>query len=132
LGAIRTEKHSVDPSAPTPTDRARAIEWRSAKILLIVAAASVFWQNWLFSAGLILGGAVTLLSFHWLLLIMAKVLLERKTWHGFQIPLKFIVVVLAVFFILTETPVSGIAFLAGTMSLVLGIFLEAVPRGSRA
>jgi len=76
-----------------------------------------------------LGGAVALANFHWLCLIMGKVFLERKPWHGIQAPLKFLAVVLAVFVILTQTRVSAVAFLVGTLSLVLAILFEAARKG---
>jgi hypothetical protein len=94
-------------------------------------AASLFWGNWLFSAGLLLGGAVVLLNFYWLSLIMGKIFLERKPWHGVQAPIKFFAVVLAVFLILTRTGVPAVAFLLGTSCLVLGILFEAIRQGFR-
>jgi hypothetical protein len=90
------------------------------------------WQDWLFSAGLLLGGAVVLMNFHWLSLIIRKIFLERKPWHGVQVPIKFFTVVLAVFLILTNTGVSAVGFLLGTFSLVAGILFEAIRPGFRA
>ena len=69
---------------------------------------------------------MVLLNFHWLSLIMRKIFLERKPWHGVQVPIKFFALVLAVFFILTHTRVSAVAFLLGTVSLVAGILFEAI------
>jgi len=129
---INSEEKSPAPPSRWETGKVRAIEWRTAQLLLLAAAASLFWQDWLFSAGLILGGAVALANFHWLSLIMGKVFLERKPWHGVQVPIKFFSLVLAVFVILTQTRVSAVAFLAGTLTLVLGILFEAVRKGFRA
>jgi hypothetical protein len=69
---------------------------------------------------------VVLLNFHWLSLILGKIFLERKPWHGVQVPVKFGALILAVFFILTQTRVSAVAFLLGTLSLVFGILIEAI------
>lgn len=128
----------INAEEKTPTNlpgreagKVRAIEWRTAQILLLAAAASLFLRDWLFTAGVLLGGAVVLLNFHWLALIMAKIFLEKKPWHGIQVPIKFFAVVLAVFLILTRTGVPAVAFLAGTLTLVLGILFEAVRRGFR-
>jgi hypothetical protein len=74
---------------------------------------------------------VAIVNFHWLSLIVGKIILERKTWHGFQVPVKFFALVLVVFWILTQTWVSAFAFLAGTLALVLGILCEAVRQGLR-
>ena len=74
---------------------------------------------------------MVLLNFHWLSLIMGKIFLERKPWHGAQVPIKFCALVLAVFFILTQTRVPAVAFLLGTLSLVLGILFEAIRQGFR-
>ena len=74
---------------------------------------------------------MVLLNFHWLSLIVAKIFLERKPWHGIQVPVKFFALALAVFLILTRTGVPAVAFLAGTLTLVLGILFEALRRGFR-
>jgi hypothetical protein len=131
LTRINPEEKSPVRTSKWETGKVRAIEWRTVQILLSAAGLSLLWQNWLFSAGLILGGAVALVNFHWLSLIMGKIFLERKPWHGVQAPIKFFALVLAVFLILTQTRVSAVAFLAGTLSLVLGILFEAVRQGRR-
>ena len=102
------------------------------QVLLFAAAVSLFWQSWAFSLGVILGGGVALLNFHWLALIGAKIFLEQKPLYGIQVPIKFIAVILAVFLILTYTKVHAVAFLCGTSTLVLGILYEALRRGVRA
>jgi hypothetical protein len=101
-------------------------------VLLFTGGVSLLWQNWPFSLGLILGGVVALLNFHWLALIGRKIFLEKKPLHGFQIPIKFLAVILAVFFILMYTRVHAIAFLLGTFALVLGILWETFYQGFRA
>lgn len=128
---INTERKP--PAAPSgwETGKVRAIEARTIQVLFLVVAASLFWKNWLFSAGLLLGGAVALLNFYWLSLIMGKIFLERKPWHGIQVPVKFFAVILAVFLILTRTGVPAVAFLLGTLCLVLGILFEAIRQGFR-
>jgi hypothetical protein len=132
LTKINSEEKSPALPSRWESGKVRAIEWRTIQILLFGATASLFWQDWLFSAGFIFGGAVSLVNFHWLSLIMEKVFLERKPWHGVQVPIKFFALVLAVFAILTQTRVSAIGFLAGTLSLVAGILFEAARQGSRA
>ena len=102
------------------------------QFLLLAAAASLLWPSWPFSLGLILGGAVALLNFHWLVLIGGKIFLERKPLHGIQVPIKFIAVILAVFLVLNYTKVDAVAFLMGTFTLVLGILYEALRSGARA
>jgi hypothetical protein len=131
LTRINTEEKPPAPLSRRETGKVRAIEWRTVQFLLPAAAACLFWQNWLFSAGVLLGGAVALLNFHWLSMIMGKIFLERKPWHGVQVPIKFFALVLAVFLILLHTRVPAIAFLLGTFSLVLGILFEAIRQGFR-
>lgn len=119
------------PPSRWETGKVRAIEWRTIQVLLPAAAVSLFWQSWIFAAGILLGGAVVLVNFHWLSLIIKKIFLEKKPWHGFQVPIKFFAVVLAVFLILTHTGVSAVAFLLGASSLVAGILFEAIRPGFR-
>jgi len=131
LTRINIEENLPGPPSRWESGKVRAIEWRTIQILLAAAAVSLFWKNWVFSAGLLLGGGVVLLNFHWLSLIMKKIFLEKKPWHGFQVPIKFFAVVLTVFLILTHTGVPAVAFLLGTSSLVAGILLEAIRPGFR-
>jgi hypothetical protein len=110
----------------------QAIEKRTMHVLLLGVGASLLWQSWSFSLGLLLGGTVALLNFHWLALIGRKIFLEKKPLHGIQVPIKFFAVILAVFLILMYARVQAIAFLLGTLALVLGILWEAIQQGSRA
>lgn len=101
-----------------------AIERRSVQILAVLAAASIWFQSWPVSLGVVLGGGVAILNFHWLRRVMAKVILEGHWLHGIQVLIKFIVLVIGVFLLLRHTPVSGAAFAVGTSTLLGGILFE--------
>jgi hypothetical protein len=131
LIGINFEENSPAPFSKRETWRVRAIERRTIHVLLGGVAISLFWQSWPFSLGLLMGGAVALLNFHWLALIGRKIFLEKKPLHGIQVPLKFFAVILVVFLILMYTRVHAVAFLLGTFTLVLGILWEAIRQGSR-
>jgi hypothetical protein len=129
---INAEKNSPAPFPKQETWKIRSIERRTIQVLLIFSGGSLFWQNWHFSLGIILGGAVALLNFRWLALIGKKIFLEKKPLHGIQVPIKFLAVILAVFLILMYTRIPAVAFLLGTSALVLGILWEAFYQGFRA
>jgi len=79
--------------------------------------------------GLILGGAVALLNFHWLWRIMEKMIFEKKKIHGLQVGVKFLALVAAVFLIFHWIKVHYVAFLLGISTLLPGILFE-VMQGS--
>jgi len=79
--------------------------------------------------GLVLGGGVAILNFHWLWRIMEKVLFDKKWLHGIQVLIKFIALGLATFLILRFAGVNPVAFVVGISTLVLAILFE-VLRGA--
>jgi len=101
-----------------------AIEKRSAQILTLLLLASLWFQSWSISLALILGGGVAILNFRWLWRIVEKVLFEQKKFYGIQALVKFILLVVVVFFILRYLAVNPIAFIVGISTLVLGILFE--------
>ncbi len=106
------------------TKKLIAIEKRSVQLLLLLLLASLWFQDWSISLGLILGGGVAILNFRWLWRILEKVLFEQKKFYGIQVLMKFILVGVLVFFILRYLAVNPIAFIVGLSSLVLGILFE--------
>ncbi len=106
------------------TKKLIAIEKRSVQLLLLLLLASLWFQDWSISLGLILGGGVAILNFRWLWRIVEKVLFEQKKFYGIQVLMKFILVGVLVFFILRYLAVNPIAFIVGLSSLVLGILFE--------
>ncbi|MBI5967312.1 MAG: ATP synthase subunit I [Deltaproteobacteria bacterium] len=106
-----------------------SIEKRSAQILVLFLLVSLWFQSWEISFGLILGGAVAILNFHWLWRIMEKVFFDRKLLHSLQALIKFIALVLMIFLILRFAGVDAIAFIVGISTLLLGILYEVI-RGS--
>jgi len=106
------------------TRKLSSIEKRSAQILVLFLLASLWFHSESVLLGLILGGAVSILNFRWLWRIVEKVLFERKKFYGLQALIRFIVLGLAVSFILLYVQVHPIAFLVGISTLVLGILFE--------
>jgi predicted outer membrane lipoprotein len=101
-----------------------AIEKRSVQILIVFLLTSLWFQSWSIFLGLLLGGAVAVLNFCWLGMIMEKVFFERKRLHGIQILIKFIVLGTLIFLIVQYTKVNPIALTAGLSTLFLGILIE--------
>jgi hypothetical protein len=106
------------------TQKLVAIEKRSAQFLILLLLASLWFQSWSISLGLILGGGVAILNFHWLWRIVEKVLFEQNKFYGIQALIKFILLVFAVFLILRYIAVNPIAFIVGVSTLVVGILFE--------
>jgi hypothetical protein len=102
-----------------------AIEKRSAQVLILLLLASLWFQNWPISLGLILGGGVAILNFRWLWRIVEKVLFEQNKFYVIQALIKFMVLVFAVFLILRYITVNPVAFIVGVSTLVVGILFEA-------
>jgi ABC-type multidrug transport system fused ATPase/permease subunit len=107
------------------TQKLVAIEKRSAQFLILLLLASLWFQSWSISLGLILGGGVAILNFRWLWRIVEKVLFEQNKFYGIQALVKFILLVFVVFLIFRYLAVNPIAFIAGVSTLVAGILFEA-------
>jgi steroid 5-alpha reductase family enzyme len=114
------------------TQKLVAIEKRSAQFLILLLLASLWFQSWSISLGLILGGGVAILNFRWLWRIMEKVLFEQKKFYGIQALMKFILLVVVVLFVLRYLAVNPIAFLAGISTLVVGILFEVIRESFRS
>ena len=106
------------------TQKLVAIEKRSAQFLLLLLLASLWFQSWPISLGLILGGGVAILNFRWLWRIVEKVFFEHRKFYGVQALTKFILLALVVFLILRYIAVNPIAFIVGLSTLVVGILFE--------
>jgi len=109
-----------------------SIEKRSAQILGLFLLASLWFQSWPISLGLILGGGVALVNFRWLWRVMEKYLFENKKHYGFQFLLKFLALLGGLFLIIRFGKIDPPAFLVGLSTLVLGIFWEAIREPIRA
>ena len=106
------------------TQKLISIEKRSAQILAFFLLASLWFQSWSISLGLVLGGGVALLNFWWLWQIMEKLLFEKKRHYVFQVLIKFLILALVLFLVIRYGRVNPVAFLVGISTLVMGIFLE--------
>jgi hypothetical protein len=107
------------------------IEKRSAHFLILLLLASLWFQSWSISLGLILGGGVAILNFRWLWRIVEKVLFEQKKFYGIQALIRFILLGGVVFLVLRYLPVNPIAFVVGTSTLVAGIIFEVIRESLR-
>ncbi len=98
------------------------IEKRSCQILGIFLIISLILQNEGIFWGMLLGGLIGLINFHWLCWITAKVFLENKKIYGYQYPAKFLVIASIIFFILLSGKFNAWAFLIGFSTFVPAIF----------
>jgi hypothetical protein len=109
-----------------------SIEKRTAQILALFLLASLWFQSWAISLGLLLGGGIALLNFRWLWRMMEKFLFEKKKYYGFQVLIRFLALLLGLFLIIRYVRVNPIAFLLGISSLVIGIFFEIIRESLRS
>jgi len=109
-----------------------AIEKRTAQILILLLLASLAFQSWPISLGMVLGGGVAILNFHWLWRIMEKVIFEKKKIHGLQVLIKFLTLLIVIFMIFRFTKVNSVAFIIGISTLLPGIFFGVIQESLRA
>jgi hypothetical protein len=103
-----------------------SIEKRTVQILTLFLGASLWFQSWSISWGLILGGGVALLNFRWLWRMMERYFFEKRRRYGFQALLKFLALGTGLFLIVRYGRVNPVALLVGLSTLVLGIFFEVI------
>jgi hypothetical protein len=121
------EKGNVpQPPRRKETRKLIAIEKRSLQVLVLLLAGSIWFQSWAVSLGVLLGGGVAVLNFHWLWLILARVIFEKQWLYGLQVFFKFLVLVFVIFIILRYAEVNPIAFVAGSSTLLVGILYEGI------
>ncbi len=108
------------------TQKLISIEKRSAQILVLFFLASLWFQSWAVSLGILLGGGIGLLNFRWLWRILRGYLFSGKRYSLFQLVGKFFVLLVIIFVVIRYVRVNPVAFLAGISTLVLGIVIEAV------
>ena len=108
-----------------------SIAKRSLQLLALLFLLSLFLASWAISLGIFLGGAVAILNFRWLWLIMQKVLLEKKGIHALQALVKFTALLAAVYFIFHYLRVNPVAFVVGVSTLFVSIILETIRESLR-
>ncbi|MCJ7496236.1 MAG: ATP synthase subunit I [Deltaproteobacteria bacterium] len=109
-----------------------SIEKRTAQVLALLLVGSLWFQSWSISLGLILGGGVAILNFHWLWRIMEKVIFEKKKIHGLQVLIKFLALLMVIFMIFRFIKVNSVAFIIGISTLLPGIFFGVIQESLRA
>ncbi len=114
------------PARRKETRKLIAIEKRSVQVLAVLLLGSLWFYTWAVSLGVLLGGAVAILNFHWLWLILDKVIFDKQWLYGIQVFFKFLVLVFVIFVILRYTEVNPIAFVAGSSALLAGILYEGI------
>jgi hypothetical protein len=114
------------PARRRETRKLIAIEKRSVQLLALLLIGSIWFRSWAVSLGVLLGGAVAILNFHWLWLILGKVIFDKQWLFGVQIFFKFLVLVFVIFVILRYAEVNPIAFVAGSSTLLVGILYEGI------
>jgi ABC-type multidrug transport system fused ATPase/permease subunit len=127
------EKSSLPPSAEQEEARKLlSIEKRTAQILVVFLLASLWFQSWAVSLGLILGGGIALLNFRWLRRILSGYIFAHKKYSLFQLVGKFFALVLVIFLVIRFVRVDPLALVIGISTLVLGIVFEVVRESVRA
>lgn len=109
-----------------------SIEKRTAQILILLLLTTLWLQSWPVSLGLILGGGVAILNFHWLWRIMEKMVFDKKRIHGLQVLVKFFALLAGIFFVLRFIEVNFIAFVVGISTLLPGILWVIIQESLRA
>jgi ABC-type multidrug transport system fused ATPase/permease subunit len=125
-------KSNLPPAAGQQEARKlTAIEKRSAQILVLFFLASLWFQSWAVSLGIILGGGIALLNFRWLWRILSEYIFAGKRYSLFQLVGKFFVLLLVIFLVIRYVQVNPVAFVTGISALVFGIVIEAVRQSLR-
>jgi hypothetical protein len=108
-----------------------SIEKRSGQILLLFFLASIWFQSWAVSLGIILGGGIALLNFRWLSRILSGYLFSGKRYSLFQLVGKFFFLLGVIFVVIRYVRVNPVAFVTGISALVFGIVIEAIRQSLR-
>lgn len=108
------------------TKKLVAIEKRSVQFVMMLLLASLWFQSWPISLGLIWGGGIAILNFRWLWRIVEKTIFEHSPFYGVQTLIKFALLALVIFLVLRYMAVNPIAFIVGTSTLVAGILFEGI------
>lgn len=101
------------------------IEKKATLILAFLLFVSLWCQSWPVFWGILLGGLLGILNFHWLWWITAKVFLENKKIYGVQYLTKFFCLAAIFFFILRRGEINFPAFLIGLSALIPAILVSA-------
>ena len=127
------EKSNLPPSAEQEEARKLlSIEKRTAQIVVVFLVASLWFQSWAVSLGLILGGGIALLNFRWLRRILSGYIFAHKKYSLFQLVGKFFALLLGIFLVIRFVRVDPLALVIGISTLVLGIVFEVVRQSVRA
>lgn len=109
-----------------------SIEKRTGQILILLLLTSLWLQSWPVSLGLILGGGVAILNFHWLWRIMEKMIFDKKKIYCLQVLVKFFALLAGIFFVLRFIEVNFIAFVVGISTLLPAILWVIIQESLRA
>ncbi len=95
------EKSNLPPAGGQEEARKLlAIEKRSAQFLVLFLLASLWFQSWAVSLGLILGGGIALLNFRWLRRILSGYVFAHQKYALFQLVGKFFALLLVIFLVI--------------------------------
>jgi ABC-type multidrug transport system fused ATPase/permease subunit len=109
-----------------------SIEKRSAQVLAVLLLASLWFQSWAVSLGVILGGGIALLNFRWLWRILSQYLVAKKKFSLFQLIGKFFTLLLVLFLVIRFVRVHPVALLVGISTLVWGMIFEVIRESVRS
>lgn len=113
------------PEEATKLFKFNPIEKKATLILGFLLLVSLWFQSWPVFWGILLGGLLGILNFHWLWWITAKVFLENKKIYGVQYPTKFFCLAAIIFFILRRGDINFSAFLIGLSVFIPTILITA-------
>ena len=82
--------------------------------------------------GLVLGGGLAILNFHWLWRILEKAIFDQQWLYSIPILFKFIFFFGVIYIILRYAEVHPVAFVVGISTLLLGILFEVIRESFRA
>jgi len=103
-----------------------SIEKRSAQILAVLLLASLWFQSWAVSLGLILGGGIALLNFSLALEHFEPIRDGQEKYSLFQLIGKFFILLLVLFLVIRFARVNPVALVVGISTLVLGMVFEVI------
>ncbi len=108
----------------------RAVERKSAVLVLLMTAASLPFGSWKVTAGLAAGGAISLLNYWWLKRFVATVFLDRQG-HVSRLGaalyvFKYLITGGVIFLLIARRLVDIFALMGGLLAVIMAITLEGV------
>ena len=120
----------TDPDAGLSRDLAR----RNWVILAVMVVVSLFWRSTEVTLGVLGGGVIVALNYHWMGHSLGKLLADprrapqRKVWAGLNFLLRLLVMGLAIYVLLAHVKVHPLGLVAGLSVYVVNLKFSALKR----